>query len=65
MNLLHSLTSLLHGLQCFLVDVRRLDRIDLLFKRGNLGRGLIERVFMLFLSFECRSGRYIPSSSSA
>lgn len=36
MNMPHSLASLLHGLECLMIDIRRLDRVDLLLKLHDL-----------------------------
>jgi hypothetical protein len=36
MNLLHSLASLLHGLECLMIDIRRFDRVDLLLELHDL-----------------------------
>lgn len=62
-NLLHGLAGLLHRLERLLVDVGRFDRVDLLLERRDLSRGLFEGMFVLFLSFQRRSCRYISPRS--
>jgi hypothetical protein len=50
MYLLHSSARILHGIQRLLVDVGRLDRVNLLLQRHDLCACLLERVFKLLLS---------------
>lgn len=59
MNLLHSLSSLLHRRQRLTIDIRRLDRVDLLLQRRDLRQGLVERVFMLLLALQRCSCRCV------
>ena len=55
MYLLHSLTSTLHRCEGLSIDIRRLDRIYLLFQSRDLGSCLFESVFVLLLAFESSS----------
>ena len=67
MNLLHSLSSLLHRRQRLTIDIRRLDRVNLLFQRRNLRQRLIKRMLMLLLSLQrcsCRCSLLAPVYSS-
>ena len=54
-DLFHGVTGVLHGKESFLVDVCRLDGIDLIFEHRYLSGGLLEGVFMGFLAFESGS----------
>lgn len=51
-DLFHGCPGILHGHECFLVDVCGFDRIDLLFEHGDLTVGLLKRVLMLLLPLE-------------
>jgi hypothetical protein len=49
MNIFHCFTSSLHGVQCFLIDVRSLNAIYLLFDLCDLIVGLLEAALVDFL----------------
>jgi hypothetical protein len=55
-NFLHRLTGLLHRLQGFVVDVGRFDRVYLLLQLDDLGRCLLEILFVGLLPSECGFG---------
>jgi hypothetical protein len=42
MYLFHGSSSILHGIKCFLVDVRGFNTVDLLLNLSNLGGGLLQ-----------------------
>lgn len=46
MYLFHGAASILHGIQCFLIDVRGFYAIDLLFDLCNLRGGLLQATFV-------------------
>jgi hypothetical protein len=46
MYLFHGATGILHGIQCFLIDVRGFYAIDLLFDLCNLCSGLLQATFV-------------------
>jgi hypothetical protein len=46
MYLFHGAASILHGIQCFLIDVRGFYAIDLLFDLCNLCGGLLQATFV-------------------
>lgn len=50
MDLFHGLAGVLHGVQCFLVDIRSFDGIYLLFDLGSLCGSLLELLFIDLLS---------------
>lgn len=58
MNLRHRRPSSLHGIQRLLVDIRSLDRVDLLFQLGDLGRRLFEILLMDLFPSQGRLGSY-------
>lgn len=64
MDVLHSLTGVLHGEESFLVDVCGFDRVDLIFKHGDLSGGLFKGVFVGLLSFKGCSRGYSSSDVS-
>lgn len=53
-DLLHGFAGILHGQQSLLIDIRRLDGVDLVFQHGDLSRGLFERVLVGFFALERR-----------
>lgn len=50
MNALHGLAGPLHGQECFLVDIRRFDRINLLLDRRNVVKCLFQIVLVNLLA---------------
>lgn len=56
MDMAHSRARRLHGLQGLLVDVRRFNRIDLLFQLGDLRRRLFEILLMKLFPSESSLG---------
>ena len=50
-NLLHGFPGILHGDKGLLIDICRLDGIDLLLQHGYLAVRLLEGVLMLLLAF--------------
>jgi len=50
MDLLHSLSSLLHRRKRLSVDIRRLDRVDLLLQCRDLSQRLVQSMFVLLLA---------------
>jgi len=57
-DFLHGFAGILHGYQCFLVDVCGFDGVYLLFEHGYLAVRLLERVLVLLLSFQGIAGNY-------
>lgn len=63
-DLLHGRASVLHRIQRLLINIRRLDAINLLLERHDLGARLLEGMLKLFLPPQCRLCRYaIPPSA--
>lgn len=63
MNLLHGLACLLHRRQRLPVDIRRLDRVDLLFQRPYLRLCLLLGVLVGLLALQRCLGRYCSLSA--
>lgn len=49
-DLLHCCRSIFHRDECFLINVGRLDRVNLLFEHIDLPVSLLKRMFMLLLA---------------
>ena len=64
-DVLHGLAGVAHGVERLLVDVGRLDRVDLVLEHGDLVRRLLEGVLVRLLSFQSGSGGCSQDAMSA